>query len=78
MKKSFRNLTPQQIVRLAEKNRMASEKNRLVDIEKGKRGMKGQAKSKKKHVYVDRSEDPSVKNADHRSIFQTMKQRPYS
>lgn len=74
MKKFSNNLTPKQIKRLAEKNRLASQKQRLVEEEKDKRGMKG----KKKRDYVDRSEDPSVMTADHRTIFQEMKQKPFS
>jgi len=78
MKKSFSNLTQKQIERLAEKNRLASQKERLVEAEKDKRGMTGKKKTKRDYVYVDRSEDPSVRSADHRTIFKEMKQRPFS
>lgn len=77
MKKSFSNLSTKQIERLAEKNRLASQKQRLVEEEKDKRGVVGK-KVKRDYVYVDRLEDPSVKEADHRTIFNAMKQKPFS
>ena len=77
MKKSFNNLSAKQIEQLANKNRLASQKQRLVEKEKEKRGMTGKTKVKN-YVYVDRSEDPSVMGASHRTIFNAMKQRPFS
>ena len=77
MKKSFSNLSTKQIERLAKKNRLASQKQRLVEEEKNKRGTK-EKKVKRDYVYVDRSEDPSVKESDHRTIFNAMKQKPFS
>ncbi|KKM08035.1 hypothetical protein LCGC14_1727890 [marine sediment metagenome] len=32
---------------------------------------------KKKYVHVDKSEDPSLRSAGHRTIFQEMKKKPY-
>ena len=75
--KKFSNLSPKQIERLAEKNRAKSQDQRLVEEEKEKRG-KGKKGQEKKHVYVDRSEDPSVMSASHRTIFNEMKQKPFS
>ena len=77
MKKSFNNLSTKQIERLAEKNRLASQKQRLVEEEKNKRGTE-KKKVKRDYVQVDRSKDPSVKEADHRTIFNAMKQKPFS
>ena len=70
-------MSTKQIEQLAKKNRLASQKQRLVEEEKDKRGMTGKMKVKK-HVYVDRSEDPLVMGASHRTIFNAMKKRPFS
>ena len=78
MKKSFNNLSPKQIERLAEKNRLASQKAGLVEEEKEKRGMKEKKKGDRDYMYVDRSEDPSIMKADHQTIFQEMKRKPFS
>ena len=77
MNKPFKVMSTKQIEQLAKKNRLASQKQRLVEEEKDKRGMTGKMKVKK-HVYVDRSEDPLVMGASHRTIFNAMKKRPFS
>lgn len=78
MKKSFSRLNTKQIEQLAEKNRLASQTQRLVEEEKDKRGRVGKKKVKKDYVYVDRSEDPSIAGAGHRTIFNAMKKKPFS
>jgi hypothetical protein len=63
-----------QIQQLAEKNRRASKDE--MDAEMKKRGITS-SKKKKNYVHVDRSEDPSIRTAGHRTIFQEMKKKPY-
>ncbi|KKM82891.1 hypothetical protein LCGC14_1314820 [marine sediment metagenome] len=63
-----------QIQQLAEKNRRASKDE--MDAEMKKRGITS-SKKKKKYVHVDRSEDPRIATAGHRTIFQEMKKVPF-
>ena len=74
MTKDFKNLTPKQIELLAIKNREAS-RNEMLDEELDKRGIKKTKKNK--GVYVDRSVDPTIGGADHRTLFKEMKKKPY-
>jgi len=73
MGKTFKDLSPKQVEALARKNREASQQE--VNEELKKRGV--DKKKQISYVYVDRSEDPKISNADHRSIFKEMKKRPY-
>ena len=74
MTKDFKNLTPKQVELLAIKNRESS-RNKMLDEELDKRGIK---KSKKnKGVYVDRSVDPPIEGANHHTLFREMKKKPY-
>ena len=75
MTKNFKNMSVEQIRQLAEKNRQASRTE--MDAEMKKRGIT-QSKTKTKYVHVDRSEDPKISQADHRTIFNAMKKLPYS
>ena len=75
MTKNFKNMSLVQIQQLAEKNRMAS-KNEM-DAEMKKRGITP-SKKKKNYTFVDRSDDPKIISASHRTIFQEMKRKPFS
>jgi len=71
--KTFKDLSPKQIEQLARKRREPSQKE--LDEEMKKRGVTRENKTS--HTYVDRSKDPLIADADHRSIFKEMKKPPY-
>ena len=75
MAKDFKNMSLIQIQRFAEKNRMASKDE--MDAEMKKRGITP-SKKKKNYTFVDRSDDPKIISAGHRTIFQEMKRKPFS
>ena len=72
--KSFKNMTPQQVERLARLNKERSEKD--LESEKDARGLD---KSKKRSYtnYVDRSVDPDIEDASADQMFRIMSKRPY-
>jgi len=74
MKKTFENMTPAQVIRLAKQNREKSQTESTSD-DYSRRNIK---KAKRKSTaYVDRSVDPSFIDADASTIFNEMKKRPH-
>jgi len=74
MKKTFENMTPAQVIRLAKQNREKSQTESTSDDYSRRNVKKAKRRS---HVYVDRSVDPSFIDADASTIFNEMKKRPH-
>ena len=74
MKKTFENMTPAQVIRLAKQNREKSQTESTSDDYSRRNVKKAKQKS---YVYVDRSVDPSFIDADADTIFNEMKKRPH-